>query len=80
MTNLFLKIVLGDARFLFDAYHDGNYRTVKIRGASSENYLKSKSNGDKNKNLSLNANTEETWPYFEHLMNHFIDSNGIWRI
>ena len=55
------------------------YKPIRIGNASSSNYIEYKSNGDKDKTLSIKKYLDKIKPYLNDLIDDF-NSQGEWKI
>ena len=62
------KILYDPKKNLFKPKED-NYQPIRIGNAFSSNYIEYKSNGDKDKTLSIKDYLDEIKPYLSHIIN-----------
>ena len=71
--------ILRDTENLFDSDEEDYYKPIRIGNAFSSSYIEYKSNGDRDKTLSIKQYLDEIKPY----LNDFIDglkTKGEWKI
>ena len=55
------------------------YKPVRLNNFQSNNYIEYKSNGDKNKILSVEEYLNKIWPYLKDIKND-LKKSGSWKI
>ena len=73
-----IKTIFYPKNNLFKPEED-NYKPVRIGNASSSNYIEYKSNGDKDKTLSIKDYLHEIKPYLSDIINNH-KTQGEWKI
>ena len=73
--------ILRDIKNLFEheKEEENYYKPVRVSNFWSNNYIEYKSNGDKNKTLSVEEYLNKISPYLKDIINN-VKKSGIWKI
>ena len=74
-----IKKIIHDSKNNFFKPNEDNYKPVRIVNAFSSNYIEYKSNGDKDKTLSIKDYLDEVKPYLSDIINDH-KTQGEWKI
>ena len=78
-TKAIIDRILGDIKNLFEHEEENHYNSIRISSFQSDNYIEIKSNGDRNKTLSLKEYLNKSIPYLKNIINN-LKNLDTWKI